>query len=338
MKDLSALSSLPSLSSLYCFASAAKHLSFTEAADELHITQSAVSHRIRKLEGELGFKLFQRFTRRLALTEDGRRLFMVLRSALVDIDNEISNIRSQELDGTLNITAPPSFMGCWLLPRLPLFHAECPSVQITIKTRLDLVDFRTEAIDIAIYYGDGIYPGLSVTPLMQEMLTPVCTKEYADAHNLWDNPEGLRNCLLLHDGTAWPKAQYFSEWEEWATHAGVTGLNFDNSYTFDRSDLAVNAAIGGTGVAIGRKMLVQRRMDSGELVAPFGITCTSCQSYYIATTRDQQETSRVAAFREWLIRQVEPQGDATTATAKASDGANTGESHADSTAQRGEAQ
>lgn len=304
MKDLSALASLPSLSSLYCFASAAKHLSFTLAADELHISQSAVSHRIRKLEGELGFKLFQRLTRRLTLTEEGRHLFSVLRSALVDIDNEINNIRSKELDGTLNITAPPSFMGCWLVPRLPLFRAERPGVQITIKTRLDLVDFRTEAIDIAIYYGDGIYPGLSVTPLMQEKLIPVCTRDYADTHDLWDTPENLRNCLLLHDGTAWPKAQFFSEWEEWAEHAEVPGLNFDNSYTFDRSDLAVNAAIGGTGVAIGRKMLVQRRIDSGELVSPFDITCTSRQSYFIVSTREQQDTSRVTAFREWLMEQV----------------------------------
>lgn len=299
------LSSLPSLSSLYCFACASKHASFTLAAEELHITQSAVSHRIRKLEEELGFKLFQRFTRKLVLTEEGVRLSAVLKSALSDIDTEIRNIRNQELDGSLNITAPPTFLGCWLLPRLALFRKKYPGIQINIQTRLDLVDFRTEAIDVAIYYGDGIYPGLSVTPLMQEILVPVCTKEYADEHDLWNNPQGVKDCLLLHDGTAWPKAQYFSEWEEWAIEAGVPDLNFEYSYTFDRSDLAVNAACCGTGLAIGRLRLVQRKLDSGDLIIPIDITCCSKQRYYLATSKDNKHSSRIAAFKEWLMVQMD---------------------------------
>lgn len=297
MKELPALSSL---SSLCFFSCAAKHASFTLAADELHITQSAVSHRIRKLEEQLGVKLFQRFTRRLVLTEEGVRLAAVLETSLADIENEIRNIRNQELNGSLNLTAPPSFLGCWLLPRLEQFRIKYPGIRINSQARSDLVDFRAESIDIAVYYGNGVYPGLSVTPLMEEKLIPVCTREYASYHNLWNNPQALNTCMLLHDSTAWPQALYYSEWEEWATKAQVTRLNYEHCYTFDRSDLAVQAAMNGSGVAIGRLKLVRRRLKSGELVTPFDLPCRSEQNYYVVSNKDFKHSARLAAFTDWI--------------------------------------
>lgn len=289
---------------ILCFICAGRHLSFTKAADELFLTQSAVSHRIRKLEEHLGVKLFQRLTRKINLTEDGKQLFSVLEPMARTIDQEIDNILNREVGGILNIATPPSFMRCWLLPRLPDFRKKHPNIKINVRTRNGLTDFYTEAIDIVIYYGDGNYPGLNVTKLMDEELFPVCSPEYADTHGLWKKPSRLSECLLLHDAMAWPKCQYFSEWEVWANHAGLGDINYSNSYSFDCGDLAALAAMDGLGLALGRHCLINRRIERRELVAPFGLRCASQQAYYMVCVNEKFDAPRIKAFRNWLIEQA----------------------------------
>ena len=289
---------------ILCFVCAARHLSFTKAAEELFLTQSAISHRIRKLEARLGVKLFQRLTRKVILTEDGHQLFCVLEPMVRTIGFEIGNILSREVGGVLNIATVPSFGQCWLLPRLPDFRKKHPNIKINLRTRNDLVDFYTEAIDIAIYYGDGHYPGLKVTKLMDEELFPVCSPEYAEKHDLWQNISRLSECLLLHDAMAWPKAQYFSEWEVWVNHVGLNDIDYENSYSFDRADLAALSAMNGLGLAMGRSCLIHRRIESQELVDPFGLHYPSPHAYFIVCAHEKFKAPRIIAFRNWIIDQT----------------------------------
>jgi LysR family transcriptional regulator, D-serine deaminase activator len=294
-------------SNILCFLYAARHQSFTKAAEQLFLTQSAVSHRIRNLEECLGIKLFQRLTRKVALTEDGHQLFDLLEPMVGTIDFEISNILNREVGGTLNIATVPSFGICWLLPRLLNFQNKHPNIKINLRTRNDLIDFRTDAIDIAIYYGDGQYPGLKVTKLIDEQLFPVCSPEYAEKYNLWQDISRLPECLLLHDAMPWPKAQYFSEWEMWANHAGVKDLDYENSHSFDRADLAFLFAMNGAGLAMGRRCLVTRRIESRELVDPFGIHYHAQRAYYLACSHEKYKAPRIAAFRNWIMDQIQEQ-------------------------------
>lgn len=297
---MSISSDFPEMSGLRCFAVAARHLNFTSAAQELHITQSAVSHRIRRLEASLGFPLFKRFTRRLALTDEGARLFAVLDGALADIEMEIRNIQLRELAGPLNISATLTFASYWLIPRLPAFNDRFPGIRLNLSIRNGLVDFRSEHVDLAFYYGHGDYPGLHVTTLMDEELVPVCTRRYADEFNLWDNPAGLRECLILYDAVPWPGAIHSSEWDLWAEHAGIGPLCFDNAYTFDSLELAMQTALTGRGVAIGRKRMVQQLLATGRLAAPFNISCPLPLGYHAVSSPDRTHTSRLKAVLEWL--------------------------------------
>jgi len=286
------------------FVSASRHLSFTKAAEELFITQGAISQIIRKLETELGFTLFHRFTRRIVLTEEGELLLGTLQKSLGEISDQVRSIKSQELDGSLNISSPPSLASKWLSPRLKNFSEQYPNISIHVRGRNDLVDFETEIVDVALYYGGGIHPDLDVTFLMDEQLFPVCSKEYADKFSLWEKPEFLKHCLLLHDSQPWPNAQYYSEWKFWLENMKLTDIIFKSGYSFDCSETAVTAASQGLGIAIGRGRLAQLDIDSGRLIAPVGKSIPSEQAYYIVSVHEKVSTPRIAAFRNWLLEEA----------------------------------
>lgn len=288
---------------LYCFMRVGHYLSFTKAAEELCITQSAVSHRIRALEEHLGFPLFERLPRKLALTENGSRLYTIIKSSIGDIEEEIRNISTQNLEGSLNISTQPTFASYWLTPRLASFAKRYRKIILNIRTRFELVDFQTEAIDVAIYFGNGQYSGLDVVELMDEAYMPVCSASYADENGLWNNPEALKKCILLHDSIPWPTAQYYSEWKAWVDHFNLD-LDCGKGYTFDRTDSIYDAAAQGMGVAIGRKRMVSKKLATNKLVAPLEMVFPSPQSYYMVTTRQRANTTRVAKFRKWLLEQA----------------------------------
>jgi len=286
------------------FVSASRHLSFTKAAEELFVTQGAISGSIRKLEAELGFPLFYRFTRRIILTEEGERLLGTLQKSLLEISDQIKSIKSQELDGSLYISSAPSLASQWLAPRLKKFSERYPGISIHIRSRNDLVDFEAESVDVALYYGKGVHPDLNVTFLMDEQLFPVCSKDYADKFSLWETPEFLKHCLLLHDNQPWPNAQYYSEWKFWVDHMELENFIFKSGYSFDLNKTAVAAAAQGLGVAIGRMRLVQFDLDAGRLVAPIGKGLPSEQAYYIVSMHEKVNTPRITAFRNWLLEEV----------------------------------
>ena len=288
------------LSGLHCFVCVGKNLSFARAADELFITPSAVSHRIKQLEAQLGFALFHRFTRRIAFTPEGQRLFEALRFSLSSIDEEIRQIRNQEMRGILVVACTPSFARIWLAPRLAHFNETYPGVDLHLRCHNNLVDFETENIDLAICYSEGHHPDLHTTPLMPEQITPVCTAAYANKHGLWDCPAALKDCLLLHDSSPWPNAQFFSEWSMWGALAGFKDMDFRSGYSFDRSELAVKGAREGYGIALGRVKLVGVSLNSGELVAPFRQFWPSPLSYYLVCPHERAESPRVEGVYRWI--------------------------------------
>lgn len=286
------------------FVCAARHKSFSKAAEELYLTQGAISQNIRKLEEILGFSLFHRLTRRIILTDKGERLLEAVQGSLLTISGEIDDIKSTELNGNLTISCPPTLAAKWIAPRLKSFSEKHPGISLHFRSRSDLVDFEKEQIDLAIYYGNGSYPNLNVAFLMDEHIFPVCSNRYADQHNLWNNPRGLQHCLLIHDSQPWAHAQYYSEWELFGTQMNIENFSPQTGISFDITSATVTAATEGMGIAMGRQRLVELDIDAGHLVAPFGKMMLKDQAYYIVTLHENVSAPRVAAFRSWLLSEA----------------------------------
>lgn len=181
------------------------------------------------------------------------------------------------------------------------FQALHPGIDVHVRCRNDLVDFEQDTVDIALTYGSGQYPGLDVRPFMQERLMPVCSPKYAARHDFTGKGGmALAGCTLLHDNMPWPNAQYFSEWQAWAAHMDLAGLDVCRGYSFDRSELALLAAEKGLGVAMGRKQLVRDALAEGRLMSPLPGEMEGPQAYYVVVRREDAERPRIHAFLQWL--------------------------------------
>ncbi|WP_064607481.1 DNA-binding transcriptional regulator DsdC [Photobacterium sp. J15] len=288
------------LSKLHTFEVAARHLSFSMAAEELSLSPSAISHRIAGLEEELGFKLFERFHRRIKLTSEGERIYTALQSSLALINQEVAEIRNNEISGALTVYSRPSIAQCWLVPKLADFHRRHPSITLDILTGNENINFSNYNIDLAIYYDNQPPEGLNCEPLMSESIVPVCSREYAEQHELFDNPSALQNCTLLHDKQAWDYRSGFDEWQFWFRAFGLENMECHAGIGFDRSDLSIVAAIHHAGVAMGRSTLIGKRLQSGELVKPFPELEIDCQHNYYLVTPNRDYNPRVKVFVEWL--------------------------------------
>ncbi|MCS5808387.1 DNA-binding transcriptional regulator DsdC [Klebsiella pneumoniae subsp. pneumoniae] len=255
------------LSRLSTFEVAARHESFALAADELALTPSAVSHRINQLEEELGIQLFVRSHRKVELTREGKRVYWALKASLDGLNQEILDIKNQELSGSLTVYSRPSIAQCWLVPALGDFSRRYPAISLTVLTGNDNVNLQRAGIDLAIYFDDAPSSQLSHHFLMDEAIVPVCTPYYARQLQLTSNAANLRHCTLLHDRQAWSNDSGTDEWFSWAQQFGIE-LPQSSGIGFDRSDLAVIAAMNHVGVAMGRKRLVQKRLESGGVDRP----------------------------------------------------------------------
>lgn len=290
------------LSKLYTFEVAARHESFALAAEELFLTPSAVSHQINVLEKELNIKLFLRLHRKVQLTPEGNRVFWALQSSLDHLNTEIKAIQNQALAGSLTIYARPSIAQCWLVPKLSDFIQRYPFIQLSILTGNENVNFQRTGVDLALYFDNQPSFQLNYQYLMDEYIIPVCSPEYAEKFNLMNTVENLKHCTLLHDCQAWSNGTGTDEWNSWAAHFNVD-LDTSLGMSFDRSDLALIAAKNNLGITMGRKRLVQKDIENGELVMPFQEMYLRCdQHYYIASLKDRQ-WPKIDAFIEWLTVQ-----------------------------------
>lgn len=283
---------LPPLAALRAFDAAARHLSFTRAAEELHVTQAAVSHQIRQLEADLGVRLFRRLSRALRLTEEGQLLAPFLRDGFALLVAGVDRVRSATQGGALTVTAPPSFAASWLVPRLVEFQRRHPEIEVRLVSTMRKVDLLREGIDVGIRYGRGDWPGLQAERLMSDELFPVCAPSLRDFAG--PQPDRLAAVQLLH-------VQLFpDDWRRWLAAAGVAGVDPERGSWFDTADGAYAAAAAGLGVAMGRRQLVAEALAAGRLVAPFATELPADVAYYLIVPPEHRGLARIEAFRAWL--------------------------------------
>lgn len=287
------------LALLQTFEVTARHLSFTLAAKELNLTQGAISHRIHRLEMQIGFRLFIRMTRRLALTEEGKRLLATLSHSLRAIVDEIEDIREQDLRGTLHIGIAPTLAHLWLTPRLPRFQAAWPGLNLQLKVRAGAMDFNEERVDLALYYGAARYPDLYQERLMGEKLLPVCSPAYQQQHRL-DAVEKLADVTFIHAQESTDVQDRFAEWRLWCQKTGHH-LPFEaRCYGVNNHSIAVQMAESGLGVVMGRLTLIEPLLTAGRLVSLSDEAVSSPFGYDLICPKENRERPRFKTFSEWL--------------------------------------
>ncbi|MEZ9926256.1 LysR substrate-binding domain-containing protein [Vibrio breoganii] len=297
------------LSNMYTFVIAGKSLSFTKAGEELFITQGAVSQRIKSLEAQLGFSLFVRMTRRLDLTKEGERLLHALNQSFEVIFSELEDIKFDELRGELYIGVAPTFGQKWLLPRLKSFQNKYPNLNVKLRVKASRLDFQHEPVDIAIYYSKEDHHGFHHQKLYDEVLVPVCSQEYFNAHfgNEVPSVEQFSQATLLHCTESLEGGEPGKEWSIWLEKQSQHELkSFDamqRTYHFNHSDMAMIAAKNSMGIAIARASLIQEYLDRGELIAPFE-RVSAGRAYDLICLKGQQDRPRISAFIAWLTTQV----------------------------------
>jgi LysR family glycine cleavage system transcriptional activator len=294
---------LPPLNALRAFESAARHLNFSRAAEELSVTPGAVSQQIQNLEDYVGVALFKRTPKGLLLTDPAQTALPALREAF-DRLAEAASMLTAAVDGRrLTVSVAPSFAAKWLVPRLGRFEALHPQVDVWVSAGMELVDFNSGEIDIAIRYGAGRYPGLEVIRLMQETVIAVASPELLAAQPL-NELSDLANQILLHDGS--PDAdESCPDWTMWLAARGVKGVDGARGPRFNQSSLVIEAAVGGRGIALAKRTLAQADLDAGRLVAPFQIATAVDFAYYAVHPKAKGRLPQVKAFVAWLTAEAQ---------------------------------
>jgi LysR family transcriptional regulator, glycine cleavage system transcriptional activator len=291
---------LPPLNTLRVFESGARRLSFTRAAEELHVTQAAVSHQIKALEDWLGTPLFLRLSRGLKLTAAAEHYLRDVTAALDLISTATGQLMRTDDRRILSVATLDSFASAWLLPRLKGFRLQYPDIDLRILSVDREVDvFERGDVDLEIRYGDGNWPELSATKLMDEEIFPVCSPVVATGPPRLASPVDLKHHTLLHDIMV-------TDWSAWLDAAGISGVDGERGPGFNHSYHVILAAINGDGVALGRSVLVADALARGDLIRPFAISTPSTYSYYLVGTETLIDDPVVAAFRAWIMTQVLP--------------------------------
>lgn len=298
---------LPPLLALRVFECAARHLSFTHAAEELCVTQAAVSHQIRALETWFGKPLFLRLSRSLKLTEAGERLLGPLTESFDKMAKITGEVSVEDGRQVLNVSMLDSFASTWILPRLNKFHARFPDIDLRfISIPVDSDPLITGDADVEIRYGDGNWPGHHVYELMKEDIYPVCCPSLVEGRTLPLELSELKNFELLHDVMT-------VDWRSFLDNFGITDINARSGFGFNHSQLVVQACIAGNGVALGRSALVSPALRSGELVRPFNEQLTSTNAYYVVCRTEEADAAAIKAFAYWLLDEIEAETSADTA-------------------------
>jgi LysR family transcriptional regulator, glycine cleavage system transcriptional activator len=290
---------LPSLDSLRIFEVAARRLSFTEAANELFVTQSAVSQRIKSLELELGAALFDRTPRGLRLTRTGEHLAHGVRHGMAFFALAVAGVHAHGPAGTLDVTVLPSFASLWLLSRLPDFRRSNPEIEIRLHADSAVIDLRASDMDAAIRFGDGRYPGLVATRLMGDFVVPACSPTLLAQLGPPKDVSDLARLPLLHDAPTETDGSG-SGWPAWLAYVGHDQLHFVAGMRLSQANLAIEAAVRGLGVALVRWSLAEEEFASGRLVRAWPRAAPTAYSYYFICRSDVLSNVRICAFRDWL--------------------------------------
>jgi LysR family glycine cleavage system transcriptional activator len=287
------------MSALRAFEAAARHMSFSKAADELHVTPAAISHQIHALEQDLGVRLFQRLNRSIELTPSAQVLLPGLTEAFAGIQSSVARLRAHNDTGTLTVTASPSFAAKWLVLRLHQFQEKCPEVEVRISATDALVDLAKGDYDIAIRYGAGRYPGLDVELLAKNEVFPACSPQLLANGPPLRTPADLPAQALIHD-QAIERDTLAPTWSMWLKAAGVEDVPTATGLSFNNMHLALDAAIAGHGVVLAQSTIAAGDLAAGRLIRLFTLALPDPFAYYIVTAPGALERPKVRAFRNWL--------------------------------------
>jgi DNA-binding transcriptional LysR family regulator len=292
---------LPSLDLILGFEAAARTLSFTKAAEELFLTQSAISRQIRALEESLGVALFERRPRSLALTEEGRILHRVAGEVLERLQETTSRLRASARVPHLTVTTTGGFASLWLIPRLRTFTALHPDVDVRISATYKSVDLERSGVDVAVRYCTPEEAPEGAIRLFDEEVFPVCSPalQGEGPHPLREIADLAHHALLHID-----HARDHMDWDTWLAAHDHAGLRPAAAMRFDTYEQMIQAAVGGQGVAMGIGRLVQGLMASGRLVAPFGESTEGARAYFILRSALTRDRPHVQAFVDWLLAEA----------------------------------
>jgi len=287
---------LPPLNALPSFEAAARYLSFSKAADELHVTHGAVSRAVRNLEDHLGVQLMIRATRSVRLTPIGASYAAEIRDVLEHLGAATSAATGQS-SGIVSVSTIDSFAARWLMPRLFRFRRDHGDIDVRVATSERLADFVSDGIDIAIRCGGGQYPGLSAELLTKEDHFPVCSPKLLKGRYPLRTPADLARHTLLHD-------VFTVDWAIWLHGAGIDNVDPHRGPTFLSSDHAIQAAIQGEGVVLGRSALVADDLAAGSLVRRFEFSLPAGFAYYVVYPPRALQRPAVKTFRDWLMAEI----------------------------------
>jgi len=290
------------------FAAAARWQSFTAAAEELGVTQAAISHQVRELEDQLAVKLFHRTGRAVRLTASGEILKKAVDGAFEEIAHAMRELKRTR--PSLRVTAPPSFASKWLVPRLDRFLAQAPEVDVFIDIQYRVTEFSHRDPHVLIQFGAGSFPAYQVDRLGDEYVVPVCSPSLIKSNGIKggrkkrDPKDLLRHTLLDVDwhsqGSTWPN------WQTWLDAAALTEMPHGRTVRFTNSALAIQAAIDGQGIALGDSTLVADDLAAGRLIKPFELTLQGPPqfAYYLVSPRGLAKDAIETVFRDWLLREI----------------------------------
>ena len=284
------------LAALRTFESAARHLSFKQAAEELCVSATTVSNQIRRLEQELGCKLFIRRTRAVVLTDAGRSLSRVLSRSLEDIRLEVeTHMRARRK--SVSLAVGPIFGSRWMIPRLDRFGEDLPGIDIELRNSPRITDASMMTADIAIDWGIGQWVGLENTPLFEIVYSPVLSPALAERLGMPARPEEVARFPVIHQ-------QDRHEWQEWLKVAGCAGMPLTDKATIVDTNVVVQAAIAGQGMALGIFPFCQSEVDSGRLIKPFDIDLTPTRSFHLLTRPGARQRREIDEVCKWMIKEA----------------------------------
>jgi LysR family transcriptional regulator, glycine cleavage system transcriptional activator len=288
---------LPPLNALKSFEAAARHESFTRAAEELCVTQGAISHQVKALEDELGIKLFKREHQRLVITEAGRDYLAVVRDAFDRVAVGTARLVQRQNSGVLTVSTSPDFAAKWLVHRFGKFSEAHADIDLRISATMQHVDFAREEVDVAVRHGDGNWTGLDAVRLSSENLFPVCSPKLLAGRRRITKPADVLKLPLLHLDSR-------KDWSKWCEAAGVGDADLTRGPVMNRASMVIDAAVDGQGIALARTTLAAWDLINGRLVKPFDTMLRLSKTYWIVCPKATSSLPKITKFREWLLAEA----------------------------------
>lgn len=299
---------LPPLNGLRAFEAAARHLSFSRAAEELSVTPAAVSHQIKGLEDFLGVTLFKRMPRAVILTEEAQAVLPLVSEGFDKLDQAAGLLTDNNASGVLTVTSAPTFAAKWLLPNLDSFALQYPDISVRLDARLETVDFDREGVDVGVRLGSGNYPGMRTDRLFAETVVAVCHPKMMEGPKPLREPADLKYHTLLH--VDWGKKMEgpLPDWTMWLKSAGVEDVDPTRGPVFTVEDMAIAAAARGSGIALASVYAVREEIEKGNLVLPFARKIEASVCYWVVAPVRTAENAKVKAFRDWILATAKETG------------------------------